>query len=151
MMSIARRVFLCTATTMTIVLSAAAQSPARYQRVALKGYDPVAYFTEGKPVQGNAAHTVVWDDTRWHFASQKNLDLFRADPDRYAPQFGGSCAMRMSGGEKVDADPKNFLIQDGKLFVFAAPTGPTRFLADNSRRDQAAENWKTLQGKPTRQ
>ena len=150
MMSIARRVFLFAATTMLLSHGATAQSPARVQRVALKGYDPVAYFTEGKPVQGSAAHSVVWDEARWHFASAKNLELFRVAPDRYTPQFGGSCAMRMSGGEKVEADPKNWLIQDGKLFVFATPSGPSRFLADNSRRDQAAENWKILQSKPTR-
>ncbi len=149
MMSIVRRRFLFAAATMILAQRASSQSPARIQRVALKGYDPVAYFTDGKPVQGSAAYSVVWDESRWHFASMQNLELFRAEPDRYLPQFGGSCAMRMSVGEKVEADPNNWLIQDGRLFVFAAPSGSTRFLADNSRRDEAAANWKNLQRKST--
>jgi YHS domain-containing protein len=57
--------------------------------VAVKGYDPVAYFTEAKPVKGKSAFEYRWQGARWHFSSQKHLDLFKANPDKYAPRYGG--------------------------------------------------------------
>lgn len=57
--------------------------------IAIKGYDPVAYFTEGKPVKGNLQFTHEWKGAKWMFSSQEHLDLFAADPEKYAPQYGG--------------------------------------------------------------
>lgn len=57
--------------------------------VAIKGYDPVAYFTEGEAVKGESKFSYVWNDAKWYFASQANRDLFASDPERYAPQYGG--------------------------------------------------------------
>jgi YHS domain-containing protein len=57
--------------------------------VAIKGYDPVAYHTEGRAVEGQSQYVYAWNDAKWHFASAKNRDLFEADPERYAPQYGG--------------------------------------------------------------
>jgi YHS domain-containing protein len=57
--------------------------------VAIKGYDPVAYHTEGKAVKGKSAFTFNWNDARWYFASAENRDLFSSNPERYAPQYGG--------------------------------------------------------------
>lgn len=97
--------------------------------LAIKGYDPVAYFTDGKPMRGLPEFEYQWDDYRWQFASASHRDMFRADPVRYAPQFGNYCAMALSLGQIVVANPKNWLISDGKLFVFgkAVPAGPVLF------------------------
>ncbi|MCZ6859401.1 MAG: YHS domain-containing (seleno)protein, partial [Alphaproteobacteria bacterium] len=85
--------------------------------VALHGYDTVAYFTEGKPMKGSAEFEKVWQDARWQFASATNRDLFKANPDRYAPQYGGYCSGGLSVGEFADVDPSAWTIVDGKLYL----------------------------------
>lgn len=97
--------------------------------LAIKGYDPIAYFTDGKPVRGLPELEYRWDDYRWQFASAAHRDMFKADPVRYAPQFGNYCAMALSLGQIVVANPENWLIRDGKLYVFGkpAPAGPALF------------------------
>ena len=104
--------------------------------LAIKGYDPVAYFTDGKPTPGITAFEYEWDEHLWRFSSAEHRKLFKADPVRYAPQFGNYCAMALSMGQIVTADPNNWLISDGKLYVFGkpAPAGPVLFqqhLAEN--------------------
>lgn len=89
--------------------------------LAIKGYDPVAYFTDGKPVEGKAEFEFEWDDHRWRFASAEHRDLFKASPARYAPQFGNYCAMALALNKIVVADPEKWLISDGKLYVFGSP------------------------------
>ncbi len=90
---------------------------------AVSGYDTVAYFTEGKPVKGNKKFRTDYMDTEWRFSSQENLDLFLADPAKYAPQYGGYCAWAMGGGDngtrgyKASGDPKQWEIVDGKLYL----------------------------------
>lgn len=150
MMSITRRVLLAAGAAVALAIPARAQSDPAAWRLALQGYDPVAYFLDGRPTRGSTAYAILWDDARWHFASLRNLELFRADPDRYAPQFGASCAMRMSLGERVEPDPNNWLIQDGRLFVFASSRGPATFAADASRKAMADENWTRLRDAPIR-
>jgi hypothetical protein len=97
--------------------------------LAIKGYDPVAYFTDGKPMPGQPEFEYEWDEHRWRFSSAEHRELFKADPVRYAPQFGNFCAMALSMGQIVVANPENWLINDGKLYVFgkAAPAGPALF------------------------
>jgi hypothetical protein len=85
-------------------------------KVAIHGYDTVAYFIEGKPMQGKDEFEQVWEDARWQFASATNLELFKANPERYAPQFGGYCAGGLAVGEYADGDPKLFTIVDDKLY-----------------------------------
>lgn len=85
--------------------------------VAIHGYDTVAYFTENKPMKGQPKFEHQWNDARWHFASVNNRDLFRANPERYAPQFGGYCAGGLAAGEFADGDPSNWTIVDGKLYL----------------------------------
>jgi YHS domain-containing protein len=84
---------------------------------AVDGYDTVAYFTEGKPVEGKKAYTHKWKDANWRFASQENLELFKADPEKYAPQYGGYCAWAVAQGSTADADPELWKIVDGKLYL----------------------------------
>jgi hypothetical protein len=100
--------------------------------LAIKGYDPVAYFTLGKPTPGQPEFEYVWDEQRFRFATAENRELFKANPVHYAPQFGNFCAMALSLGQLVEANPENWLVSDGKLYVFGkpAPAGPVLFQKD---------------------
>lgn len=86
--------------------------------LALQGYDPVAYFTENKAVEGseNISHTL--EGVTYYFKSAKNRQLFIKNPQKYAPQYGGYCAYAMADGDKVKIDPETFKIIDGKLFLY---------------------------------
>lgn len=84
---------------------------------AIGGYDPVAYFTEGRPLKGSPGHAATHRGATFHFATAANRDRFAADPDRYAPQYGGFCAFGASRGYKADTDPDAFTIVDGKLYL----------------------------------
>jgi hypothetical protein len=95
--------------------------------VAIKGYDPVAYFTLGKPTRGRQNIWYEWDERRYLFSSTEHRDLFKADPVRYAPQFPDFCAMSLTRGEIVDANPEYWLVSDGKLYMFGKPVGPKLF------------------------
>ena len=90
-------------------------------RIAIKGYDTVAYFTDGKATKGSSSYEYIWDDAKWRFASLAHRDLFIADPDRYAPQFGGFCAGAIVNGVLVPANPESWAIVDGKLYMVAGP------------------------------
>jgi YHS domain-containing protein len=85
--------------------------------VAILGYDPVAYFTDGKPVKGSDKFTYSWQGAKWQFASQQHLEMFRAEPARYAPQYGGYCAYGASQDHLVSIEPEQFTILDGKLYL----------------------------------
>ncbi len=91
--------------------------------MVLDGYDPVAYFTEKRPVEGKSAINYDWDDGRYLFASAKHRELFVANPDRYAPQFNGLCTGGVAAGMKVKANPTIWRIVDGKLYVFSKDRG----------------------------
>ena len=119
------------------------------QRLAIRGYDPVAYFTEGRPLLGKPDFEYAWDGARYRFASTQHMTSFRADPDRFAPQFAGSCAMAMSKGMKVEANPENWLISNGRLFVFFSSDAAVRFKADPQGTAAAADkNWELLKKAP---
>ncbi|MGI9364680.1 MAG: YHS domain-containing (seleno)protein [Rhizobiaceae bacterium] len=85
--------------------------------LALRGYDPVAYFNAGKPVKGDASITVKNGGAEYRFSSQENKALFVADPKKYLPEFGGFCAYGAAVNYKVDGDPKVWNIVDGKLYL----------------------------------
>ena len=84
---------------------------------AIDGYDAVAYFTESKPVKGNDKWVYEWDKASWYFSSQKNLELFKADPVKYAPQYGGYCAYGLSNGYKAPTEADAWTIDNGKLYL----------------------------------
>ena len=108
--------------------------------LAIKGYDPVAYFTVGKPTKGNPNIQLVWDERSYQFASEENRARFKADPSRYAPQFSDYCAMALSKGEIVEANPENWTIADGKLYIFGKPVGPELFRKDVAANTAKAES-----------
>ena len=109
------------ATTALVIMvwanGAHAESVNETNGVAIKGYDPVAYFTDNKPVKGTKAHTFVYEGVTYQFASEAHQKAFAADPSKYAPQFGGFCAYGVATGHKADIDPTAFSIEDGKLYL----------------------------------
>jgi len=86
-------------------------------RVAVSGYDPVAYFTDGRPVRGSQEFSTTHQGYEYRFASAEHLATFRANPARYVPQYGGYCAWAVSQGYTASADPTNWRIVDGKLYL----------------------------------
>lgn len=118
-----RRAFLALAVAIpvigTIARPALARSPQTFSvaGVAIRGTDPVAYFTEGRVVAGDPAFAFDHAEATWHFASAANRDAFAADPTRYAPQFGGYCAFATSRGYIASTDPQAWTIWEGKLYL----------------------------------
>lgn len=85
--------------------------------VAIKGYDPVAYFTDSKPVKGGKDFEYVWMGAKWRFSTAGHRDLFIKNPDKYAPKYGGYCAYAVSRGTTADIDPAAWSIVDGRLYL----------------------------------
>jgi YHS domain-containing protein len=85
--------------------------------VILAGHDAVAYFTQGKPVLGAKQYTASYSDAIYRFSSAENRDIFRINPEKYAPVYGGFCAYGMTFGKKFEIDGKAFEIVDGRLYV----------------------------------
>lgn len=97
---------------------------------ALQGFDPVAYFTVGVPTPGNSEFKAEHDGATYRFASAENRDLFNADPEKYAPQYGGFCAFGAAMGRKFGADPQAWRIVDGKLYLNLNKEIQKRWVAD---------------------
>jgi len=121
-----------------------AVSAANDRPLAIRGYDPVAYFADGKPERGLAGIEYEWDGQRYRFVSPEHRDLFAADPIRYAPQFANFCAMALGDGELVEANPEYWLISDGKLYLFGKPVGPHLFKQDSAGRTAKANQNRAL-------
>ena len=85
--------------------------------LALHGYDPVAYFTDGRAVPGLAEHSLQHAGATWRFATAEHQGLFQADPERFLPRYGGYCAYAMSKGRLADVDPDDFAVVDGHLYL----------------------------------
>jgi YHS domain-containing protein len=85
--------------------------------LAIRGTDPVAYFTQNKPVKGNPQFSYRWGNATWQFASAENRDLFMQNPEKYAPQYGGFCAWAVSQGYTAATDPNAWKIENGKLYL----------------------------------
>ncbi len=85
--------------------------------IAIKGYDTVAYFKNGKALQGNESFTFQWHDMTWYFLNKENRDLFVKSPGKYAPQYDGYCAWAMTEARKAQTDPKVWKIVNGKLYL----------------------------------
>lgn len=91
---------------------------ARFSDVAIRGYDPVAYFTDGKPVKGSQEFSTEWNGATWQFASAEHLETFKAGPEKYAPAYGGYCAWAVATKkQKAPTDPAAWSIVDGRLFL----------------------------------
>lgn len=84
---------------------------------AIDGYDPVAYFTDGEAKRGVAGISATWNGAEWHFTSMENRAAFVANPEKFAPQYGGFCALGMAHGGDVPTDPQAFTIWNDKLYL----------------------------------
>jgi YHS domain-containing protein len=86
-------------------------------RVAVSGYDPVAYFTDGRPVRGTTQFRTTYQGYEYRFASAEHLAAFQANPARYLPQYGGYCAWAIAQGYTASGNPNNWRIVDGRLYL----------------------------------
>ena len=115
---------------------------------AIRGYDPVAYFTESKPVKGNEKLAYKWNNANWYFSSQQNLDLFKANPEKYAPQYGGYCAYGLSNGYKAPTDADAWTIENGKLYLNYNTEVREMWNKEKKERiDKANKNWPQVKDK----
>lgn len=118
--------FVCLAALLSLFTLAQAQSDLRKKQynlskssLAIEGYDPVAYFTQNKAVEGSKNYSLVHEGVTYYFSSDENKRAFAAKPAAYEPQYGGWCAYAMGhSGEKVEIDPETFKITNGKLYLF---------------------------------
>jgi len=90
---------------------------AKQTDTAINGYDSVAYFTQNAPVKGLDAHTYDYKGAKWKFSNAANLELFKANPEKYSPQYGGYCAYAVAKDSLAKVDPNQFTILDGKLYL----------------------------------
>ena len=127
-MSVSRRYFLkmaalsgTVASTSLMWASSSSAAPKHYtgyvRGVAVGGYDPVAYFTKGKPTKGSKAFSTKWDGVTWRFANTQNMEKFLKNPKKYAPQYGGYCAYAVGIGTLAKGNPNNWKIVNGKLYL----------------------------------
>ena len=122
-----------------------------FPRLAIGGYDTVAYHTMGKAVPGRLEYQTIWHDARWQFSSKENLDLFTKDPEKYAAQYDGHCAMGVAyeNGHKDTVDPEAFTIVNGRLYL-----NHTKYWATEWRKNaaenisRADKNWTTVKEMP---
>jgi len=115
--------------------------------VAIKGYDPVAYFTEGRPMKGSEKFSYDWLGTPWQFASAAHRELFIGDPTKYAPQYGGYCVGEVvHKGATINIDPEAWAIIDGKLYLSYSREFMEKFKANPSDELAKAEaNWPAVE------
>lgn len=115
--------------------------------IAIKGYDPVAYFTEGAPVEGSDDFTATHDGATYRFASAANRDAFLASPAKYAPQYGGFCAYAVAHDATASIDPEAFTVLDGKLYLNYSDHVRAQWRNDAAKFiTRANENWPGLSG-----
>lgn len=97
---------------------------------AVGGYDAVSYFEAGGPAEGSAKHTIEYKGATWRFANSENLALFKEDPERYAPAYGGYCAWAISQGTLTKGDPKHWSVRDGQLYLNYSKSVHDQWLED---------------------
>jgi len=151
MSSLSRRYILilaayaCSASVSGSIALAQQATSATEPRIALDGYDPISYFDPGRPEKGSSQFSFAFDDAVYWFKSADHLTKFVGDPERYAPQYGGYCAITMSGGKKGPADPEAWSISEGKLYVFRVKWGVEKFNSNPAEIAALANaNWQKL-------
>jgi YHS domain-containing protein len=134
--------------TATPVLALSPVNKSLFGSVAIEGFDPVAYFTDGKPVEGKKEFQTTWNGATWRFASAEHRDLFVKDPTKYAPQYGGYCAWAVAQNDTAGIDPKAWTIVDGRLYLNYSLEIQKKWTADipgNVKKGDA--NWPHLLGR----
>lgn len=135
------------------VLTLGAVSPASAERarlfapggVAIGGYDPVAYFSQGRAVAGSQQFMLKWHGAIWMFSSADNLEAFEMDPSAFVPQYGGYCAYGVGEGLAASSDPQVFVVQDGRLYLYSSARTRSEMQSDFSKMvTDADRNWPNL-------
>ena len=103
---------------LSVVVKGSTQKSEIFEKdgLAIKGYDVVAFHTKSKSLKGADKFTYQWKDTRWLFSNQSNLEMFKADPEKYAPQYGGYCAFGTADGHKAPAETDTWTVINNKLY-----------------------------------
>jgi len=116
-----------------------------FGNLAIKGYDPVAYFTENRPIEGDKKFEYKWKNATWRFSSEHNLSLFKTHPEQYEPQYGGYCAYAVAKDSTADIDPNQFTVHEGRLYLNYNKKVNIKWLADrNAFILEANRNWPKL-------
>lgn len=114
-------------------------------RLAIEGYDPVAYFNENQAVAGSRDYSAQWKGATWHFSSAENRDKFLGAPEQFAPQYGGYCAYALSRNKLYKIEPDQFTIIDGKLYLNFNEKTKNKWLKDPSKYiAKADKNWPAI-------
>ncbi|HEY4206990.1 MAG TPA: YHS domain-containing (seleno)protein [Puia sp.] len=133
-----------------ILINAYAQKSPIYvaEGKAIKGYDPVAFFTESRPVIGADSLMWQWNDARWYFATRQDLEAFKISPESYAPQYGGYCAYGTAQGHKAPTEIDTWTILDGKLYFNYSQKVKVMWSKDRPAMiKKADENWPMIKDK----
>lgn len=143
------------ATLATFVSFSAAQAAEEFfiadaeNNIAINGYDAVAYHKAGAPTKGSADYQYEHNDVVWKFSSAENLEAFKADPAKFAPAYGGWCAIGASKGKKIATQPELFKIVDGQLYLNSSEGAHNLFLKDETGTINTADtNWVEIESKP---
>jgi len=113
--------------------------------LAINGFDAVSYFTDGKPALGKKDFTYSWMNAKWQFASEEHLKMFKDNPGKYAPQFGGFCAYAVSKNTTAPGNPTAWLVKDGKLYLNVSGDVQKLFNEDvDGNIKKAEKNWKSM-------
>jgi hypothetical protein len=119
---------------------------------AIDGYDPVAYFSDGRAARGSPDITADWNGASWRFASTAHRDLFVADPGKYAPQYGGFCALGMAHGGDVPTDPEAWTIWNDKLYLNMIPDVTTTWRYNPDKLiERANVKWRAMNARTSGQ
>jgi YHS domain-containing protein len=118
-------------------------------RLAIKGFDTVAYFAVGSAAKGNPKYEFVWNGAKWLFTNAENLERFRQDPEAYAPQFGGYCSYAVSKGYTADGEPEAWKVVDGKLYLNYNKDVRSLWERDeNANIEKGVANWAAFEANP---
>ena len=118
-------------------------------RLAIKGFDTVAYFAAGTAAKGDPKYEFAWNGAKWLFSDAENLERFRQDPEAYAPQFGGYCSFAVSKGYTADGDPEAWKLVDGKLYLNYSREVKTLWEKDEAANiSKGHENWAGFEVNP---
>lgn len=116
--------------------------------LALRGFDAVAYFAVDSAVKGNAKYEYAWNGAKWLFSTEENMKKFQANPEAYAPQFGGYCSFAVSEGYTADGDPEAWKVVDGKLYLNYNKQVREKWEKDQAERiEKGVANWKAFKTK----
>lgn len=119
--------------------------------LAIHGYDPVSYFTQSKATKGNSNYSATFEGAIYHFSTKANRDKFKSDPEKFAPQFGGYCAMGVALNQKFDVDPAAWYIENGKLYLNLNKTVQNKWMEDVSGHIATADRtWNGIEFVPAK-